>query len=597
MVSIFKKFRDFNIRTKLIIGFLATLLPLVLILSVAFYTYSAKIILKQSLEQTRETVEQFSNSLDNYMTLMSNKMEVLADSPTIQEELNTSSDEVNVESDSFYSRNKQIKRIMLQAYSSITMNDMELYGINGTNYYLSLWSDKHEIPYEDILFVKADLAKGKWVLINNTNDEDTLQLIKLVKDLQTYKPIGYIRIGLKRSYIEKMTNHISFGNDGSIAILDADLERIGGAVEESLVSKMSEETSSQGNFSYEEGGSECTVVYIHSNITGWDTVGLIPLEYIKKDLVGIQYLTVVLIVFAIIIGITISIAIAQSLVSPLENTVNALERFSRGDFEVRLKENRADEIGKMNRVFNKAIKDINELMQKVTHVEILNKEMEFKTLQSQMNPHFLYNTLDTINWLAFKEEQMEICNLVTAISNLIRVSISNKQSIITLEQELNYVKDYLYIQHVRYKDRFDTIYDIDESLLNQTVPKLIIQPIVENAIIHGIENTKNKNLLYISIKYENECIDIVVKDTGIGMTEEKVSELLKESTTVENGELEIHTNLGLYAVHKRLKFMFGDLYGLNIQSKEGNGTTVILHIPYTKEPQKLYKQFNELSGK
>ena len=145
MVSIFKKFRDFNIRTKLIIGFLATLLPLVLILSVAFYTYSAKIILKQSLEQTRETVEQFSNSLDNYMTLMSNKMEVLADNPTIQEELNTSSDEVNVESDSFYSRNKQIKRIMLQAYSSITMNDMELYGINGTNYYLSLWSDKHEI--------------------------------------------------------------------------------------------------------------------------------------------------------------------------------------------------------------------------------------------------------------------------------------------------------------------------------------------------------------------------------------------------------------------------------------------------------------------
>ncbi|WMC93250.1 cache domain-containing sensor histidine kinase [Kineothrix sp. MB12-C1] len=594
MISILKKFRDFNIRTKLIIGFSFILLLLVLILVVAFYTYSAKIILKHSLEQTRETVEQFSNSLDSYMTLMSNKMEVLADSPTIQEELNTPPNEANIESDSFYSRNKQIRRIMLQAYSSITMNDMELYGANGTSYYLSLWSDKHEIPNEDILFAKADLAKGKWVLINDQNDEDTLQIIKLVKDLQTYKPIGYIRIGLKRSYIEKMTSNISFGNDGSIAILDANMERISGVVGESLITKMSGETSSQGNFLYEEGSSECTVVYTHSNITGWDTVGFIPLEYIKKDLAGIRNLAVVLIVFAIIIGISVSIAIAQSLVSSLENTANALERFAQGDFEVRLCENRADEIGKMNRVFNKAIKDINELMQKVTQGEILNKEMEFKTLQSQMNPHFLYNTLDTINWMAFKEKQIEICNLVTAISNLIRASISNKQSIITLEQELNYVKDYLYIQHVRYKDRFDTIYDIDDSLLNQTVPKLIVQPIVENAIIHGIENTQSKNFLYISVKRENESIDIIVKDTGIGMSEEKISELLKEPITAETGESEVHTNLGLYAVHKRLKFMYGDSYGLIIRSKEGEGTTVILHIPYIQEPQKLYKQFNDL---
>jgi len=586
----FKRFRDFSIRTKLIIGFLAILLPLVLILSIVFYSYSAKIVLKQSLEQTREIVEQFSISLDNYMGLMRNKMEILADSPTIQEELNTHQDKEDIKNDSFYSRNKRIRRIMLQIYSSVTMNDVEIYGINETNHYLSLWSKKYEIPDKDILFENANLSKGRSVLVNNINDADTIQMIKMVKDLQTYKPIGYIRFGLKRNYIEKMAKNINFGSDGSVVIFDENLNKISGIAHDSVLSKLLKEKPSIGNFSYSEGKNEYTAVHIHSDSTGWTTVGVIPLRYINKDLAGIQYLTVIIIVLTIIIGVTVSVIIAQSLILPLENTVNALEKFSRGDFAVRLKENRCDEIGKLNRIFNKAIKEINELMQKVTQSEILNKEMEFKTLQSQMNPHFLYNTLDTINWLAFKEKQTEICNLVAAISSLIRASISNKKSIITIEQELDYVKNYIYIQHIRYKDRFDIIYDIDESLLKQAVPKLIIQPIVENAIIHGIENSKNKNLLYISVKRENECIIIIVKDTGIGMTDEKVSELLKEPLNAEGDEQKAHTNLGLYAVHKRIQLMYGDLYGLTVQSQAGEGTTVTLHIPFTKKQEMFYRQ-------
>ena len=586
----FKRFRDFSIRTKLIIGFLTILLPLVLILSIVFYSYSAEIVLKQSLEQTKEIVEQFSISLDNYMGLMRNKMEILADSPTIQEELNTHQDKEDIKNDSFYSRNKRIRRIMLQIYSSVTMNDVEIYGINETNHYLSLWSKKYEIPDKDILFENANLSKGRSVLVNNINDADTIQMIKMVKDLQTYKPIGYIRFGLKRNYIEKMAKNINFGSDGGVVIFDENLNKISGIAHDSVLSKLLKEKPSIGNFSYSEGKNEYTAVHIHSDSTGWTTVGVIPLRYINKDLAGIQYLTVIIIVLTIIIGVTVSVIIAQSLILPLENTVNALEKFSRGDFAVRLKENRCDEIGKLNRIFNKAIKEINELMQKVTQSEILNKEMEFKTLQSQMNPHFLYNTLDTINWLAFKEKQTEICNLVAAISSLIRASISNKKSIITIEHELDYVKNYIYIQHIRYKDRFDTIYDIDESLLKQAVPKLIIQPIVENAIIHGIENSKNKNLLYISVKRENECIVIIVKDTGIGMTDEKVSELLKEPLNAEGDEQKAHTNLGLYAVHKRIQLMYGDLYGLTVHSQAGEGTTVTLHIPFTKKQEIFYRQ-------
>ena len=236
-------------------------------------------------------------------------------------------------------------------------------------------------------------------------------------------------------------------------------------------------------------------------------------------------------------------------------------------------------------------------MQKVTQAEILAKEMEFKTLQSQMNPHFLYNTLDAINWMAFKKGEMEICNLVSAISNLMRVSISNKQSIITLEQELEYVKDYLYIQRMRYKDRFETVYDIDEVLLGQAIPKLVVQPIVENAIIHGFEKSQNKNVLFISAVRKGNDMNIIVRDTGAGMTEEKADSLLKEPVAEKGSGNASHTNLGMYAVHKRLQFLYGENYGLMVQSKAGEGTTVILHLPYEEEPQKLYKKYNELLGK
>jgi two-component system sensor histidine kinase YesM len=235
-------------------------------------------------------------------------------------------------------------------------------------------------------------------------------------------------------------------------------------------------------------------------------------------------------------------------------------------------------------------------MQKVTQAEILEKEMEFKTLQSQMNPHFLYNTLDAINWMAFKQKQTEICNLISAISNLMRISISNKQSLIPLEQELGYVKDYLYIQSIRYKDRLETVYDIDAALLGQVIPKLIIQPIVENAIVHGIEKSYDKNTLYISAIRMGGNIDIIVKDTGVGMPEEKVKELLKEPETVKSSSAS-HTNLGIYAVHKRLQFLYGEDYGLSVQSEMGEGTTVVIHIPYMEDPQKVYEKYNGLLGK
>ena len=149
---------------------------------------------------------------------------------------------------------------------------------------------------------------------------------------------------------------------------------------------------------------------------------------------------------------------------------------------------------------------------------------------------------------------------------------------------------------MRYKGRLETVYDIEESLLDQVVPKLIIQPIVENAIVHGIEKSHDRNTLYISIIRTGANINIIVRDTGVGMSKEKVQSLLKEPETVKSSSAS-HTNLGMYAVHKRLKFLYGEDYGLSVQSEEGEGTTVVIRIPYLEDSQKLYEKYNNLLGK
>ena len=324
-------------------------------------------------------------------------------------------------------------------------HDMELYGLNGASYYLSVSSKSEENESEQkSLFKIAEEAKGNWAICNK---EDKLQTIKLIKDLQTSRPIGYLRISLKRSYIDKMSNDISFGSNGRIIVLDSNSDAVCGKIDENLRQYFVKLAQNSGTMSYSEAGKTYTVIYYHSNKTEWETIGLIPNDYLSKDLKSFR--SMMLIIAVILLGICVLITnlLAKQFISPIEDTAKALEKFSQGDFSVRLSEDRSDEIGRMNIVFNSTIQNVQKLMQKVTQAEILEREMEYKTLQSQMNPHFLYNTLDVINWMAWKKGEKEICRLITAVSNLMRISISNKQSIITLEQELSYVKDYLYIQH------------------------------------------------------------------------------------------------------------------------------------------------------
>lgn len=419
---------------------------------------------------------------------------------------------------------------------------------------------------------------GKNIVINDTHGSGNIQIVKRINDLMTMRPIGVLRASLKRSTIQKFVNEIDFASGGSIILLDREGKTVLGDEGFFPHDARSLFPRWEGSFAFDSGGTDYMVMYRRSDYTGWTTVGVIPRSVLYGSVRPLQITIIAVTLLALVLCMLLSRGISRVIVTPLTKVVGALERFSTGDFSVRLQVDREDETGWLSRGFNDMIERIGGLVDKIYEGEAAKRELEFKALQAQINPHFLYNTLDTINWMARKEGMGEICDMVTAVSGLMRISISNKRSFITVEDELRYVHDYLYIQQVRYRERLHFRFDVAPELLPLVIPKLILQPVVENSVVHGLEASKKPlAILLTGSLLDNGTVAFVVEDNGAGIPPERLNQILREEPAEESHD---HTSLGLHAVHRRIRHVYGEKYGVHIESRAGRWTKVTIHIPH-----------------
>ena len=214
-------------------------------------------------------------------------------------------------------------------------------------------------------------------------------------------------------------------------------------------------------------------------------------------------------------------------------------------------------------------------------------------MQAQINPHFLYNVLDTINWMARKKGEDNICRMVTSISSLMRASISNKRSMVYIREEIKYVQDYLYIQETRYGDKFTSYIEVDERLNELEIPKMTIQTLVENAVVHGVENATWDCFLYVSGEITDGMAVFTVKDDGVGMSQEQLEKLMGTEEEPDHEAERTHTHLGVYAVRKRLDYVYQNKARMSITSEPGKGTQVILEIPMNGNGGVTYRKCDE----
>ena len=269
-----------------------------------------------------------------------------------------------------------------------------------------------------------------------------------------------------------------------------------------------------------------------------------------------------------------SARLSRSIAEPIVNLNSRVQEIGGGDLTVRKPvESQVYEISALSEGVEQMVEEMGTLMKEATDRQESLRQAELALLQAQINPHFLYNTLDTIIWLIEAGKTEEAEEMVTDLSSFFRHSLSNGEDVVTLEDEEKQVRSYLQIQQFRYKDIMDYSIDIDPAIKGTRLPKLTIQPLVENALYHGVKLKRAKGMITVTGKKDGEDIIITVSDTGAGMTKDRLDELRAGLSNRER------VGFGLSTVDERLKLFFGEKYGLSIESTEGEGTDVTVRIP------------------
>ena len=588
MKNLKKWYINLSIQRKILYCTLGVALVVLLAASVSQYMSASSIVTEQTRKQSAGVVNELSVNLDHYFDMVRNSFEYIANNSTVQEELE--SDEPyksdGTELYSYYSRSGQIRRLLLQGYTSIYMNDIQLYGYNGANHLLA---NNHEIN-ENTAQTSCELAeqaKGRCIYYN-ASEEGLMYMAKQIKDSLTMKPVGILRASIKLSYLKKMTITARDSLSAHIFLLDSDknvliesAENDATISDRSWIEKISGNT---GDFLFTADGQGYDCVYQRSSDTGLTVVGMIPMSFLQKTARGLQKTTIMLILASLMLCIFLANILAKGIAGPIKRTSKAMQQFAEGDFSVRLPEGRRDEIGAMNSVFNQTIEKIEQLIKQVVEMETVNKDIEFQALQAQINPHFLYNTMDMINWLAQQGRTDEVSRAVQSLSRFYKLTLSRKQSISTIYREAEHVSIYLQIQNMRYHDSITFVSDIPDELMEYQIPKLTLQPIIENSVLHGILETADKTgTIVLTGWMEDSDIVLLISDDGIGIAAEQLATILSGEGASSSGG----TNIAVYNTHRRLQILYGPDYGLSYTSNPGHGTEVEIRIPARKHSATL----------
>ncbi len=325
-------------------------------------------------------------------------------------------------------------------------------------------------------------------------------------------------------------------------------------------------------------------MYIYQKVEGWNYYVVSSVSTMKIYASSIRVIAVLTFLMScVVVGCARTLRkIIQMAYQPLDKVVKKMDDVASGSLTTRMNtENMGEDFQKLAVGFNSMMEEIQELMEQVKQEQHQIEQIRFNALQSQIQPHFLYNTLECIHWQAIADGNQETSTLVKALAKYYRICLSKGQDVIPLSMELEHIRNYLIIQNMRYDNIIESIFEIDESITDLKMPKLTLQPLVENSIYHGMKIKEGKKgILYVSAQREGENIRITVSDTGTGMEQEKIDEMNSLLTLYDES-----FGYGVRNVNKRIELLFGKEYGLHYLKNESGGVTVEILLPYNTEAQ------------
>lgn len=317
------------------------------------------------------------------------------------------------------------------------------------------------------------------------------------------------------------------------------------------------------------------VMWFNSDMTKWRVVGVFSLKEALEPVARIQMSILIVTLVVVMLSFIASFYQSKTITKPIAKLKNLMEHVEDGELDLRFTSMYDDEVGQLGKSFNNMLDSMKALIDLVYQEQMKKREAELEIFRAQIKPHFLYNTLDTIHWLIKENKNEDAIKVIKALTRLFRISLSKGKEYIRIDEELKHVESYLTIQQVRYEDKLDFAIHCNEKIKNLRITKLILQPIVENAIYHGIKQLEEKGMIHINIRIEDEIIIATVHDNGIGISEEEVIRINKVLTH----EIPRENEYGLVNVNEKLRLSFGNHYGVTIDSVLNKGTTVTLRHP------------------
>ncbi|RJE86169.1 sensor histidine kinase [Paenibacillus sp. 1011MAR3C5] len=457
---------------------------------------------------------------------------------------------------------------------------------------------------------------SKWwssVHLQTTSSEGTRDVITMSRPIRSttkYSTMGMLKISLLQSVISDHLKQAGLEGGGDVLLLDSSNRIMAGPdgftkneLLETYYPGIKSFKSTSSWMEYGSGVDKKTILYYDMENVNWRIVGVIPAQAYKSQNQYFLTLTAVAVSIAMLFVIAFVLFLIQKVTKPLSTLAKFLKKSSPDEPLPTLPVTTIDEVGQLIISYNRMSSRIENLTDEVKKNESLKKEADMLALQAQINPHFLYNTLSSVHWMALMKGEGRIADMVGSLSDFLRFSLNSGQEYCTVNQEISHIDNYVNIQSIRYPDKFQYEADIPSELLEKRMLKLLLQPLIENAMIHGI--LKREGLGHISVRAmaEEEIMTFIVEDDGIGMPAERVEELRDRIASRLESEENIGTggSYGLRNVHSRLMLHYGPEAGLQVESEQGRGTKVTFTIPTTstlleQEREKEHGKEREQSG-
>jgi len=584
-----------SLRMRMLVFFLIITLVSVAVLSTSFFVLTSGIIRENSNRLLVDLIRQIASDADDLFADAQRTLEMVANDPKIQQVLRAPYPPAVAER---YSLELEVDNQLSFVHSYMKdIFGIYIIGANGMAYKSNFLSGKEGAWTQTSWYAEILRDEGT-VWIGPHDGAFTVQTIEQpiitcgqsITDKATGRSLGVVLVDIEVETIRELLKG-NLGGRGYIGLLDRRGNLVCG--DGSLQAKRAEQaelaelaatvgrSSAEGSALGGAPGSRVGPYLTYSRpleTNSWTTFGVIPKKELTRDMGSITMLIALLFTGICLLDLLAALYFTAKLTNPLKKLMLLMKRVETGDFQVKLDLTSRDEIGHLAESFNLMVQRLDDSVRQLFANQQKLRKAQLTALQAQINPHFLYNTLDSVCWLAREDKKGEIVSTVTALTKLLRIGLSKGDEIISIREEVEHVRNYLIIQKMRYGSILDYSIQVPSELEEFRIVKLVLQPLVENALYHGIKNKSSPGVVDIRAEANNGAIVFRVSDTGIGMTPERVRALTQTLADPE-GRSE---GFGLRNVSDRIRIYFGDGHGLSFHSEPGKGTTVSFSIPLVR---------------